>query len=154
MACFNREALHGGIHSAQTGQLLSGARLAPDGAIRSGTSMDQVMAKSLGDRTKVRSLVLGCEAALPNVHKNYSMVYSSHISWDSPTTPTPLELYPALAFDRLFRDEPGRADRSVLDAVLDDAKGLQASVSSTDRQRLDAYLTSVSRSRTADRSRR
>ena len=46
------------------------------------------------------------------------MLYSSHISWTSPTTPTPLELYPALAFDRLFKDEVVRGDESVLDAVL------------------------------------
>jgi len=140
---YNEEALHGGIHSAQTGQLLSGARLEPNGGIRSGTSMDQMMAQRLGDRTKVPSLVLGCEAALPNVHKNYSMVYSSHISWSSPTTPTPLELYPALAFDRLFRNEPGRADRSVLDAVIEEAHGLRGAVSISDQRRVDEYLHSV-----------
>ena len=138
---FNAEALHGGIHSAQTGQLLSGAKLAPNGAIRSGTSMDQVMAQQVGNRTKVPSLVLGCEASLPNVHKNYSMVYSSHISWSSPTTPTTLELYPALAFDRLFRDEPDRADRSVLDAVLEEATSLRGKISIFDRRRIDEYLT-------------
>ena len=70
------------------------------------------------------SLVLGCEPSIAAMHKNYSMIYSSHISWSSPTTPTPLELYPALAFDRLFRDEVGRADKSVLDAVLEDAHRL------------------------------
>ena len=87
--------------------------------------------------------MLGCEASLPNVHKNYSMIYSSHISWSSPTTPTPLELYPALAFDRLFRSEPGRADRSVLDAVLEDASGLGRKISTSDRWRLGEYLESV-----------
>ena len=140
---FNAEAKIGGIHSAQTGQLLSGAKLAPDGAVRSGTSMDQVMAQRIGHRTKVPSLVLGCEPSLPSVHKNYSMIYSSNISWSSPTTPTPLELYPALAFDRLFRNEPGRADRSVLDAVLEEARSLRGRVSSGDRQRLGEYLDSV-----------
>ena len=140
---FNAEALHGGIHSAQTGQLLSGAKLAPNGAIRSGTSMDQVMAQQIGGSTKVPSLVLGCEASLPNVHKNYSMVYSSHISWSSPTTPTTLELYPALAFDRLFRDETDRADRSVLDAVLEEATSLRGRISISDQQRVDEYLSSV-----------
>ena len=69
--------------------------------------------------------MLGCEPSIAAIHKNYSMIYSSHISWSSPTTPTPLELYPALAFDRLFRDEVGKADKSVLDAVLDDASGLR-----------------------------
>ena len=140
---FNAEALHGGIHSAQTGQLLSGAKLAPNGAIRSGTSMDQVMAQKIGGKTKVPSLVLGCEASLPNVHKNYSMVYSSHISWSSPTTPSTLELYPALAFDRLFRNEPARADRSVLDAVLEEATSLRRKISVMDQQRVDEYLASV-----------
>ena len=140
---FNAEALHGGIHSAQTGQLLSGAKLAPNGAIRSGTSMDQVMARQMGGKTKVPSLVLGCEASLPNVHKNYSMVYSSHISWSSPTTPATLELYPALAFDRLFRNEPAKADRSVLDAVLEEASRLRHKISTADQQRVDEYLTSV-----------
>jgi hypothetical protein len=71
------------------------------------------------------------------------MIYSSHISWSSPTTPTPLELYPALAFDRLFRDDVGRADRSVLDAVLDDAKSYRSTVSTADQRRLDEYLSSV-----------
>lgn len=140
---FNAEALHGGIHSAQTGQLLSGAKLAPNGAIRSGTSMDQVIAQQIGGNTKVPSLVLGCEGSLPNVHKNYSMVYSSHISWSSPTTPATLELYPALAFDRLFRNEPGRADQSVLDAVLEEATSLREKISISDRGRVDEYLTSV-----------
>ena len=140
---FNEQAQHGGIHSAQTGQLLSGARLAPNGAIRSGTSMDQVLARRIGRNTKIPSLVLGCEASLPNVHKNYSMIYSSHISWSSPTTPTPLELYPALAFDRLFRNEPGRADRSVLDAVLDDASSVRRKISTSDSRRLNEYLDSV-----------
>jgi hypothetical protein len=63
----------------------------------------------------VPSLVLGCEKSNPSVHKNYSMLYSSHISWSSPTTPTPLELYPALAFDRLFKDEAHAGDVSVLE---------------------------------------
>src|SRR3712207_1897140 len=101
---YNEEALKGNIHSSQTGNLLSGAPLSPGGEIRSGTSVDQLAAQHYGRSTKVPSLVLGCEKSNPSVHKNYSMLYSSHISWSSPTTPTPLELYPALAFDRLFKD--------------------------------------------------
>jgi hypothetical protein len=140
---YNAEALIGGIHSCQTGNLLSGAHLAPGGEIRSGISCDQVIAERLRDQTKVPSLVLGCEPSIAAIHKNYSMVYSSHISWTSPTTPTPLEVYPALAFDRLFRDDVGRADRSVLDAVSEDARGLRNRVSRSDQRRLDEYLSSV-----------
>jgi len=117
---YNEEAQKGNIHSSQTGNLLSGAPLASGGEIRSGTSIDQLLA-----------------------HKNYSMLYSSHISWTSPTTPTPLEIYPALAFDRLFKDEVSKGDRSVLDAVLTDAKDLRRQISANDQHKLDEYLESV-----------
>ena len=140
---FNAEALKGNIHSSQTGNLLSGAPLASGGEIHSGTSIDQLVAQLHGRSTKVPSLVLACEKSNPSVHKNYSMLYSSHISWSSPTTPTPLELYPSLAFDRLFKDEVGRGDRSVLDAVLSDAKSFRLNISSSDQRKFDEYLDSV-----------
>ena len=140
---YNAEALKGNIHSSQTGNLLSGAPLASGGEIRSGTSFDQVLAQSYGAGTKVPSLVLGCEKANPSVHKNYSMLYSSHISWSSSTTPTPLELYPALAFDRLFKDAVSLGDQSVLDSVLEDAGSFLRKVSGADQQRLDEYFDSV-----------
>ena len=140
---YNEQALKGNIHSSQTGNLLSGAPLASGGDIRSGTSVDQFLAQTYGRTTKVPSLVLGCEKSNPSVHKNYSMLYSSHISWTSPTTPTPLELYPALAFDRLFKDEVQKGDKSVLDAVLADAADLRKKISTTDQRKLDEYLDSV-----------
>ena len=140
---YNEQALIGGIHSCQTGNLLTGAHLAPGGEIRSGISCDQLLAERTKGQTKVPSLVLGCEPPIAAIHKNYSMIYSSHISWSSATTPTPLELYPALAFDRLFRDETSKGDKSVLDAVLEDAHGFRLHVSKADQRRLDEYLSSV-----------
>ena len=123
---YNEEALKGNIHSSQTGNLLSGA---PVGFRRRNSQRHQhrpvVGYRAMASSTKVPSLVLGCEKANPSVHKNYSMLYSSHISWSSPTTPTPLEVYPALAFDRLFKDGAERGDKSVLDAVLADASDLR-----------------------------
>jgi hypothetical protein len=140
---FNAEALKGNIHSSMTGNILSGAPLTAGGEIRSGTSIDQLIAQRHGRSTKVPSLVLGCEKSNPSVHKNYSMIYSSHISWSSPTTPTPLELYPSLAFDRLFKDEVQRGDKSVLDAVLADASDVRKQISKSDQRKLDEYLDSV-----------
>jgi hypothetical protein len=140
---YNEQALKGNIHSSQTGNLLSGASIASGGEIRSGTSIDQLVAQRYGQATKVPSLVLGCEKSNPSVHKNYSMLYSSHISWSSPTTPTPLEIYPALAFDRLFKDGAQKGDKSVLDAVLEDADDLRREISTTDQRKLDEYLDSV-----------
>lgn len=140
---YNEQALKGNIHSSQTGNLLSGAPLASGGDIKSGTSVDQLLAQTYGRSTKVPSLILACEKSNPSVHKNYSMLYSSHISWTSPTTPTPLELYPALAFDRLFKDEASKGDQSVLDAVLADASDLRRQISQADQRKLDEYLDSV-----------
>jgi len=140
---YNKEALKGNIHSSQTGNLLSGAPLASGGRIQSGTSVDQYVAKRIGHQTKVPSLVLGCEKSNPGVHKNYSLLYSSHISWSSPNTPTPLEVYPSLAFDRLFKNKTETGDRSVLDAILGDARDLRRNISRQDQQKLDEYLNSV-----------
>ncbi len=140
---FHEEARKGNIHSSQTGNVLSGAPIASGGEIRSGTSFDQLLAQTYGRSTKVPSLVLGCERSNPSVHKNYSMLYSSHISWSSPTTPTPLELYPSLAFDRLFKDEVSPGDKSVLDSVLADAQDFRRNISIGDQRKLDEYLDSV-----------
>lgn len=140
---YHEEARKGNIHSSQTGNMLSGAPIASGGEIRSGTSFDQVLAQSYGRSTKVPSQVLACERSNPAVHKNYSMLYSSHISWSSPTTPTPLELFPALAFDRLFKDEATPGEKSVLDAVLSDAQDLRRNISHNDQHKLDEYLDSV-----------
>ena len=78
---YHEEARKGNIHSSQTGNMLSGAPIASGGEIRSGTSFDQALAQTYGRSTKVPSLVLACEKSNPSVHKNYSMLYSSHISW-------------------------------------------------------------------------
>lgn len=140
---FNSEALKGNIHSSQTGNLLSGAPLASGGKIHSGTSIDQVIAKATASQVKIPSLVLACEPSMAAVHKDYSMLYSSHISWTSPTTPAPLELYPALAFDSLFKDAGAKGDKSVLDAILQDAASLKNQLSASDTRRLEEYLESV-----------
>lgn len=141
---YNPNARGCGIHSCQTGNLLTGVPLASEGRIRTGVSIDQMLAQHIGRQTKVKSLVLGCEKPYAGIHKGYSMLYSSHISWSAPTTPAPLELYPAAAFDRLFGDGGvRRADASVLDSVLADAHALRNQVSVPDRRKLDEYLNSI-----------
>ncbi|GDY12789.1 hypothetical protein LBMAG53_16670 [Planctomycetota bacterium] len=140
---YNKEALKGGIHSAMTGNMFSGATLLGGGGVRSGTSFDQILAQRIGDRTRIPSLVVGCEESMPGLHKDYSMIYSSHISWSSPTSPTAMEIRPARAFDDLFRTDRNGGDRRVVDAVLGDAKDVRGKLSQTDRHRFDEYLTAV-----------
>ena len=141
---YNQEALIGGIHSCQTGNLLTGAHLAPGGEIRSGVSCDQVIAERLGDQTKVPSLVLGCEPSIAaHPQELLDDLQLAHLVEFGRPRRRRWKSIPALAFDRLFRDEVGRADRSVLDAVIEDTRGLRNSVSRSDQRRLDEYLSSV-----------
>src|SRR5204863_2721556 len=73
----------------------------------------------------------------------FSMAYSSQISWQSPTTPVPMEVYPSLAFDSLFDNRATRRTESILDRVRDEAARLSRQVSRGDQAKLDEYLTSV-----------
>src|SRR5690606_17808065 len=69
---------------------------------------------------------------------------SAYISWSSPTTPAPKEIYPQQAFDMLFDDgTKRRRDKSVLDAVLSETKSLRGKVSSRDAHKLDEYFNSI-----------
>ena len=141
---FNKEATGKGIHPAQTGNLLSGAQIQKGAIIRSGVSVDQVIANHVGQETSHSSLVLACEQPMTGYHEtNYSLAYSSHISWQSPDSPVPVEVYPSLAFDNLFENRGSLRNLSVLDRVKDRTTKLTGKISSTDRAKLDEYLTSV-----------
>jgi hypothetical protein len=106
--------------------------------------MDQVLASRLGQDTAQPSLVLACEQPMTGYHEtNFSMAYSAHISWQSPESPVPSEVYPALAFDSLFENRGSLRNQSVLDRVQERARRLQQEVGSGDKAKLDEYLTSV-----------
>jgi hypothetical protein len=139
---WHEQANNGIIHCMQTGNMLSGATMAKN-EVPTGVSFDQVMARQIGERTRLPSLVLGCEEAVPGLQDGHPLLYGSHISWSSPVSPTWTETRPALAFDQLFRTERNRDDRRVVDTVLDDAKSLQRKLSNADRQRFEEYLGSV-----------
>jgi hypothetical protein len=141
---FNKAATGVGIHPGQTGNILSGARLQKGAELRGGISMDQVLANHIGQQTVQPSLVLGCEQPTTGYHEtNFSMAYSSHISWQSAASPVPMEVYPSLAFDSLFDNRGKMRNKSVLDRVREQAADLSREVSNRDKAKLDEYLTSV-----------
>src|SRR5204862_351013 len=74
---------------------------------------------------------------------NFSMAYSSHISWQNATSPVPMEVYPSLAFDSLFDNRGSRRNKSVLDRVQEHAAALRRQISGSDQAKLDEYLTTV-----------
>ncbi len=141
---FNPSAVGVGIHPGQTGNILSGAALQKGAELRGGISVDQVLANAFAEQTAQPSMVLGCEQPITGYHEtNFSMAYSSHISWQNATSPVPMEVYPALAFDSLFDNRGNRRNQSVLDRVKEHAAHLSRQVSAGDRTKLDEYLTSV-----------
>ena len=141
---FNKPAVGVGIHPGQTGNILSGMPLMKGAVLRGGISMDQVLANHLGQETMQPSLILGCEQPITGYHEtNFSMAYSSHISWQSADSPVPMEVYPSLAFDSLFENRGNKRTQSILDRVKDDASSLTQTISAADKSKLDEYLTSV-----------
>lgn len=133
-----------GIHPGQTGSLLSGAKIARGAVIHSGISVDQMIASKVGEDTAQSSIVLACEQPMTGYHEtNFSMAYSSHISWQSPDSPVPVEVYPSQAWDNLFDNRGSLLNISVLDRVKDRATALTREISSSDKSKLDEYLTSV-----------
>jgi hypothetical protein len=141
---FNKAATGQGIHPAQTGSLLSGAQIQKGAIIKAGITVDQMIANHVGQDTPQSSIVLACEQPMTGYHEtNFSMAYSSHISWQTPDSPVPNEVYPSLAFDNLFENRGSLRNMSILDRVKDRAETLSRKISSSDKTKLDEYLTSV-----------
>ncbi len=141
---FNRNANGVGIHPGQTGNILSGAALQKGAVLKGGVSLDQVLANRLGEDLPQPSLVLGCEQPITGYHEtNFSMAYSSHISWHDANSPVPMEVYPSLAFDSLFDNHGSRRMQSILDRVQEHASQIRRQISAADQAKLDEYLTSV-----------
>jgi len=142
---YNQKALSSTSPHLGRMNLLSGETVSLDPkVIRVGTSFDQVLAQRIGSRTAVPCLALGIEPNELRLEDGLSMIYGSSISWVSPSRPATKEIYPSRTFDQLIGDGKGRTlDRSVLDAVLADARSLHTKVSAGDRKKLDEYLESI-----------
>lgn len=133
-----------GIHPGQTGSLLSGAKIARGAILSSGVSVDQMIANQIGEQTAQSSICLSCDPPMTGYHEsNFSLAYSSHISWQSPDSPVPVEVYPSLAWDNLFDNRGSLLNVSVLDRVKDRAQALTREISASDKGKLDEFLTSV-----------
>ena len=125
---FNKRATGQGIHPAQTGSLLSGAHDSEGRDHQGGHHRrpDDRQPRRPG-HARSPSIVLACEQPMTGYHEtNFSMAYSSHISWQSPDSPVPNEVYPSLALDNLFENRGSLRNMSILDRVKDDADGAHA----------------------------
>ncbi len=147
-----------GDHARASASFLTGVhpKKTAGSDISVGISVDQVAAQKIGSATRLASLELGCEDGhlAGNCDSGYSCAYVNSISWRSPTVPNPPEVNPRAVFEHLFgtdedaadpaaRARNARFDQSILDMVCDDTKRLETGLGSTDRRKLDEYLTAV-----------
>ena len=138
----------GKAHNVSTAGLFSGTFLRR-GDKKSGTSIDQIIAQTIGTDSYLPSLELSIDKSKHEIDvdgSNSSM--GGHISWASPTNPIPREVNPRSAFNRLFKGmESGASNvsttKSVLDYVRDDAKRLQGILGKEDTHKLNYYFHSV-----------
>lgn len=128
-----------GGHRAEA-SLLSAAPMSAAAQSRNTISVDQLLAKHLGHHTRFPSLVLGLSGSnSPSYTENGSMI--------------PAEDSPARLFTKLFisdapaqraqQIERARQGQSIMDLVAEDAKALERQLGAGDRDRLDAYFSSV-----------
>jgi Protein of unknown function (DUF1552) len=127
-------------------------------------TIDQIIAKKIGQETLLPSLQLAVEdpnSSSSNCGEGYSCSYTNSISWiDVPTpanepvqrtSPIPMELNPAVVFERLFgsgataeqRIARMRQNRSILDSVLGELDGLKKELGSEDRRTVGRYTDEI-----------
>jgi len=118
-----------------------------------GTSMDQVIARKIGEDTAIPSMQLCIENLdqAGGCYYNYACAYTDTISWSSPNEPLPMIRNPRVAFDLLFGAGANNTDRavnrkkntSILDWITSDIKSLKSNLGASDRERVDQYLENV-----------
>jgi hypothetical protein len=81
----------------------------------------------------------------------FNCVYLNTVCWSSPSTPLPMDINPRVVFERMFgqggspaqRAARVRDERSMLDSVAAEARLLQRSLDTRDRQRVSDYLDNL-----------
>src|SRR5580698_8551242 len=122
--------------------------------LKLGVSADQLMARAVGDQTRLPSLEIGLEESRQagNCDNGYSCAYCYNMAWRTESQPLPPISDPRSLFERLFGTdiaEPPEAHarrlamrHSILDLVTENTHKLEANLGAVDRRKLDEYLTS------------
>jgi hypothetical protein len=146
----------GNNHAVACASFLTGAVAKPTEAedVQLGISIDQAIAKRIGQDTPFPSLELATEdftGFVGGCSTGYSCAYMNTVSWSSPTTPQPMEINPRVVFERLFgragtvaqRRARRQKDLSILDSLSDDVNRLQGWIGTRDQVRLREYLDNI-----------
>jgi hypothetical protein len=125
-----------GFHHGCQKIWLTGGKLGPSD--RNSVSLDQLVAARTGEETRYPSIELSGDG--------------STLAWTQDGIALPSERSPGVVFKRLFEAPAGGLEKqrrslarkaSILDLVSEDAKRLEARLGTSDRDRLDQYLTSL-----------
>jgi hypothetical protein len=122
--------------------------------VQAGTTIDQMIAKKIGQDTPMPSIELGIEDVSNMIgicDGTSSCAYLNTMSWSTPTTPLPAEINPRVVFERMFGDGSSakqrfmrlQNDRSLLDDITESAKTLQGKVTASDKTRIADYLDNL-----------
>ena len=143
-------ATTGSVHSFTPATWLSATR--PDtGAPRAhmATTLDQVIAKIIGQETPLPSLEVAAETTVQSAAGGGG--YYSTLSFRDAESPLPMEPNPRKVFLQLFGEGDTPQERasintrtsSLLDLILEGANSLKGNLGRGDRTVLDGYLESV-----------
>ena len=137
-------------HERAGGVFLTGVHPLREGHV--GTSIDQIIARELGQYTQLASLELGLHNTdvVGSCEKGWSCAYRMTLSWRTPTTPLPIEYRPRAVFERLFGDSSStdasirlariHKEQSILDSVTDATARMMKKVGVEDKSRLTEYM--------------
>src|SRR3989441_4065406 len=117
-------------------------------------TIDQVIAQKIGQENLLPSLQLGVEdpnSSSSNCGEGYSCSYTNSISWNSATTPLPMELNPQVVFERLFgsgatpevRSARVRQSRSILDSLVSELQSLKKNLGASDQKTVNQYTDEI-----------
>jgi hypothetical protein len=110
-----------------------------DGGFPTNLTLDQLIARGIGRDTALPSL----ELSTNDFTDNKETKYFECISWYGPGYAAGTEKNPRAVFQRLFGQGRGGPERSILDAVLSQARSLEKRLGGEDREKLGEYLESV-----------
>ncbi len=149
------ENAYPGTHATSNAAFLSAARAKRTESTdyRLGTTVDQIAAQHIGQRTQLPSIEMSMDLmqTVGQCDNGYACVYQNNLSWSSPTTPLPSEAHPRLVFEMLFGEGGTPEERkatlkrrgSLLDRIGEDLASLKSQLGPADRNRISQYLDSV-----------
>ena len=145
-----------GDHAVSVGGYLTGVwpKRTEAEDVFANTTIDQVVAKQIGQDTPLPSLEVATEDFTGYVgacSPGFSCAYLNTISWSSPTNPLPMEINPRTVFERLFgqagtaasRATRSRQQKSILDSITAEASDLRRSLGARDKVRVSEYLDNL-----------